>query len=98
MNYRVHIRPEAETDIKEAAIWYEKQQKSLGNDFLDEVQSTFEIISNNPHLYVEIHRQVRRALIHRFPFAIYYRIEKKRLIVFAVMHGSRHPRQWKQRA
>ena len=44
MNYRVHLRPDAETDIEEAATWYEKQRKGLGDEFLDEVLSAFEII------------------------------------------------------
>ncbi|MCF6235709.1 MAG: type II toxin-antitoxin system RelE/ParE family toxin [Gammaproteobacteria bacterium] len=97
MSYRLHIRPEAEIDIEEAAIWYEKQQKSLGDDFLDEIQTSLEIISDNPYLYAEVHKQVHRALIHRFPFAIYYLIEEELLIIVAVMHGSRHPARWQKR-
>ena len=37
MKYAVHIRPDAETDIEEAATWYEKQRSGLGDEFLDEV-------------------------------------------------------------
>ena len=37
MNYRANIREHAETDIEEAAVWYEQQHEGLGDDFLDEV-------------------------------------------------------------
>ena len=97
MNYSVSITPDAEIDIEDAAIWYEQQRKGLGNDFLDEIQNAFRKISENPYLYPIVHRNTRRTLIRRFPFAIYYLIEQGSLVVIAVMHGSRHPKRWQQR-
>jgi len=97
VTYKIYLRPDAEKDIEEAAIWYEKQQEGLGGEFLDEVQNIFETISSNPHIYTVVHRNTNRAIIHRFPFGIYYRIEGKSIVVVAVMHGSRHPKRWQQR-
>ncbi len=97
MNYTIHLRPDAEKDIEEAAIWYETQRNGLGDGFLDEILSAFETISDNPYIYAVVHRRTRRALIQRFPFAIYYRIEEESLVVVAVMHGSRHPKRWQKR-
>ena len=97
MRYKVHLLSEAETDIEEAASWYEIQREGLGGEFLDEVQSVFSAISDNPVLHAIIHRHTRRALLRRFPFAVYYRIDKKSLAVIAVMHGSRHPKRWRTR-
>ena len=97
MSFKIYIRPDDETDIEVAATWYEKQRESLGNEFLDEIQNTFKTISDNPYMYVIVHRLTRRALIHRFPFAIYYRIEEESLVVVAVMHGSRDPKRWRAR-
>jgi plasmid stabilization system protein ParE len=97
VSYRVHLRPDAETDIEEAATWYEKQLKGLGNELLDELLSAFETISDNPYIYNIVHRHTRRAMINRFPFGIYYRIEEESIVVVAVMHGSRHPKRWQQR-
>jgi len=37
VSYSVYLRPDAETDIEEAAKWYEKQREGLGDEFLDEV-------------------------------------------------------------
>lgn len=97
MNYSISIRSDAEIDIEDAAIWYEQQRKGLGNDFLDEVQNAIRKMSENPYLYPIVHRNTRRTLIRRFPFAIYYLIEQDSLVVVAVMHGSRHPKRWQQR-
>ncbi len=97
MSLRVHLRPEAEADVEEAAAWYEKQREGLGNEFLDEVLSVCETISENPNMYPVVHRHTRRAVTHRFPFKIHYRIEEESIIVVAVMHGSRHPKRWKER-
>lgn len=98
MSLRVHLRPEAEADIEEAAEWYEKQRQGLGDEFLDEVLNIFGTISENANMYPVVHRSTRRATIHRFPFGVYYRIEEGSVIVVAVMHGSRHPKRWQQRA
>ena len=97
MNYEVHLRPDAELDIEEAAGWYEMQRKGLGEKFLDEVVGALKKISANPFMYAVVHRNTRRVIIHRFPFAIYYRIEERSLIVVAIMHGSRHPKRWQKR-
>ena len=97
MSLRVYIRPEAETDIEESAVWYEKQRPGLGGEFLDELRTIFKSISENPAIYPVVHRSTRRALIRRFPFGVYFRIEDEQVIVFAIIHGSRHPRRWRQR-
>ena len=97
MSLKVSIRHEAEIDIGEAATWYEGQRQGLGHEFLDEVLSLCKTISENPAMYPVVHRYTRRALIRRFPFGVYFRIEDEQIIVVAVMHGSRHPRKWRQR-
>ena len=97
MTLRVHLRPEADADLEEAAVWYERQRAGLGQEFLDEALAAFDAISGNPALYPVVHRRTRRALMRRFPFGIYYQVETDLVVVIAVMHGSRHPRRWQLR-
>lgn len=97
MTFEVRLREEAEDDLAEASSWYERQLPGLGKEFLDTVLTSLEFISENPNQYPEIHKNVKRALLPRFPFGIYYRIEDKFILVFAVMHGSRNPRRWQNR-
>ena len=97
MSLKVCIRQEAEIDIEEAATWYEGQRQGLGHEFLDEVLSLCKTISEKPAMYPVVHRHTHRALIRRFPFGVYFRIEDEQIIVVVAMHGSRHPRKWRQR-
>jgi plasmid stabilization system protein ParE len=97
MIYEVRFRPEAEKDVEDAAIWYENQSLGLGKEFLDKVSNTLENLLKQPSMYPIVHRNTRRALIHKFPFGIFYIIEENLIIIIAVMHVSRNPRLWKKR-
>ena len=97
MTFELRLRPESELELADAALWYEEQMPGLGHQFLDEALAAFSTITETPLMYPIIHRNTRRALIHRFPFGIYYRVETSTIAVVAVMHGSRDPRRWKTR-
>ncbi len=97
MTFEVRLRPEAEQDLSDAAFWYEGQRPGLGKQFLDEVLAIFSMIAETPVMYPTVHRNTRRAVVHRFPFSVYYRVEDAEVVVVAVMHGSRNPRRWKSR-
>jgi plasmid stabilization system protein ParE len=93
----LRLRPEAELDLSDAALWYEEQRPGLGHQLLDEVLAIFSKLAEAPLQYPIVHRNTRRALIQRFPFGVYYQVESTAIIVVAVMHGSRNPRRWKSR-
>lgn len=71
MTVEVRLRPEAEQDLAASAAWYEKQRSGLGQEFLDAAVATFSAIADIPNGFAVIHRSVRRALLHRFPFAVF---------------------------
>ncbi len=97
MNYEVLIRSEAGTDLLDAVVYYEEKLKGLGNEFINYFESALEIISNQPESFPIVYKNVRRALIRRFPFGIHYIIEEKKVIILAVFHFSRDPKGWKRR-
>lgn len=97
MTVEVRLRPEAEQDAAEAALWYEANEPGLGAQFVDQVQITLKTIAEQPSAFTTVHKTVRRALVKRFPFGIFYKTDKDRAVVIAVMHGSRHPGAWKER-
>lgn len=97
MKKDILVRLIAETEIKEAYHWYEKRREGLGSDILLCIEEKLEQISKNPELYPLVHKNVRRALIHRFPYGIFYINEKSRIVIIAFFHASRNPRSWKQR-
>ena len=97
MTVEVRLRPEAERDLEEAAAWYEEQRQGLGQEFLDEAAATFSAIADMPQMFAVIHRGTRRALMQRFPFGVFYQIDDEGALVVALLHGSRHPKRWKNR-
>lgn len=97
MTSEVRLRDEADRDLAEAALWYELHGNGLGFQFLDEVLRVLATISERPFIYPVVWRQTRRALMSRFPFGIYIRTRGDIIAVVAVLHGSRHPRNWKRR-
>ncbi len=92
------IRPEAEADLADARAYYESRRAGLGDEFLRAVRAALVRIESTPELHAVVHRDVRRTLIRRFPFAVYYRIHLGEPVVLAVVHGSRDPGRWKSRS
>ena len=98
MNSRqVIIRPEAESDIQDAYQWYESQRKGLGESFLLCIEEALSRASRNPALHSIIYKEVRRVLIHRFPFGVFFVESEKSISVLAVLHARRNPKTWKGR-
>ena len=98
MKYLVTISLEAEKDLKEAFIWYEKNRTGLGYDFLLNIQAGFEFLERSPLAFPEIYKKVRRILIKRFPYKIIYIINQSSVIVIGVIYGGRHPRHFNKRS
>jgi plasmid stabilization system protein ParE len=97
MKHIVRLRDEADRDLADAASWYEQQRAGLGHEFLDDAQSLFDRIGEEPLNFPVIYRRARRAVMNRFPFCVYFVVERTDIVVFAVIHGTRHPRHWKGR-
>jgi len=90
----VVFRPRVKSDLNPAFDWYEKQQSGLGDEFLSSVQSTFTTIGRHPELFAVAHDEVRRAIISRFPFAVFFLVESDRVVVLRVLHTARNPDLW----
>jgi plasmid stabilization system protein ParE len=94
---RLVVRRNAKTDIRDARRWYEARRAGLGREFLDEVDATLARIRAMPMRFIEVMPGVRQALTERFPYAVYFRVEDKRIFVFVVIHTSRDSEVWQQR-
>jgi len=65
------VAPEAELEIAEAYVWYERRRIGLGEEFLSSVDACMEGIRRQPEMYPFVHETYRRSLIRRFPYAIF---------------------------
>lgn len=97
MTVPIRLRPEVEGELAETAAWYQEQWCGLGLRFLDEVEAGLEVISEMPLLFAVVHRNIRRAPLRRFPFGIFYHVDDEGIVVVAVMHDRRDPRNWQAR-
>ena len=94
---RVIYHPEAGSELIRAAEFYEEQVPSLGGQFLDAMEEAAASIIESPKRWRILEKDVRRFLLPRFPFAIYYRAPGDHIRILAVKHHSRHPDCWRAR-
>ena len=97
MKYKLIVRPEAESELLEAVKWYEKKVRGLGANFLLNVEATIESILRIPEAYTLTYKNTRRALVRKFPFSVHYIIDGNNIVVLAIFHSSRNPKEWKKR-
>lgn len=97
IKYRLVSEPQADIDIEATFHWYENEQSGLGLEFLDELRATYDRIVEGPLKYQELRSGIRRALVRRFPYAVYFAVEGYVIVVLAVLHASRDPAEWQRR-
>ena len=90
------LRP-AELEMLDAARYYELQASGLGSDFLDKIDSAVEDIGMHPERYPIVRFNVRRRLVHRFPYALLYRVDPEEIVIQATMNLHRRPGYWTDR-
>ncbi len=97
MDYVLLLRPEARVDLLDAFHWYQKQQAGLGHDFKLCVDNALSKLVKNPSFYKKVHNDIRRVIIKKFPFGIFYVVQENEVIILAVLHARRNPIKWKSR-
>ena len=95
MNFQFH--PEADEEFIEAVAYYEECEPGLGLDFSRGVHASIQNAVSYPLMWPEIDEEVRRCLVHRFPYGVLYSIEPDYIFILAVMHLHRDPDYWKHR-
>ena len=91
------VNEDAELDLQETVTWYEEQRSGLGADFLKCFKEAMTYVSRYPNLYPVIHADIRRILIRRFPYGVFYLNEPDQIVIIGIVHDKRDPRVWKSR-
>ncbi len=92
MNFAFH--PEAEAEFLKAIAFYEERSPGLGLDFSAEVRAAIQRILAFPLAWQVLEGEIRRALVHRFPYGVLYAVEEGRIWIVAVMNLHRQPEYW----
>lgn len=91
MSLPVILRPEAREEYDNAFDYYEAQRAGLGPAFASRVQAVLSRIGKNPKMHGTVCGAIRKAVVKKFPYCIYYRELADRVEVIAVFHTSRDP-------
>ena len=97
MAREVVFRPQAEDDAVAVHAWYESRRAGLGREFGQAVDALVARIVDNPFVFQRIHGDTCRAVLSRFPYAIYFRATSDEIVVLAV-HGRQHHSRWQERS
>ena len=92
--YRLKFSGRAVREIGEAFDWYEEQSRGLGSEFELAFELQLKRLEQVPLLYSEIIPGVRRTLLPRFPYGVFYTVKGDLVHVLAVIHNARNPQRW----
>ena len=95
--FRVIFTQGAREEVIEAQDWYEREAPGLGRHFREAIDALIERLSANPRQFPVVFKDVRRALLRRFPYSLFFVMEGETLLVIACFHASRDPAQWQKR-
>ncbi|MBZ4219117.1 MAG: type II toxin-antitoxin system RelE/ParE family toxin [Chlorobium sp.] len=98
MSLLITFNRAASAEFSEATAWYESRRIGLGKEFIDEIEQLCVAASEHPLQFAIVHKDIRRVVANRFPFSVYFRVQKHCIVVLAVFHGRRDPAVWLDRA
>jgi len=90
MSRSLIVHPSAVADITIAADWYDERHPNLRDIFLAEINDALNKITQNPSQYQVVYRNFRRVLLNRFPYAVFYILSEREIVVTACIHGRRN--------
>jgi toxin ParE1/3/4 len=94
LSRRLVLRPEARTELKAAQEWYDGRVAGLGLHFARAVDAALTMIERHPEAFPKVHGETRQCVMPRFPFSVLYRLTDSELVLLAVHHQRRNPREW----
>ena len=94
MAFRLKFSSRALRETGEAQEWYELQSPGLGDEFIAAIELQLKRLEQAHLLYAEVIPKVRRALLPRFPFGLFFSVRDDLVHVLAVLHDARHPKRW----
>jgi hypothetical protein len=89
MNFK--ILPSANEDLINGYHFYERQTPGLGSYFLDSLFSDINSLIIYHGVHPKFLGKYHRLLSRRFPFAVYYTVENKDIIIYAILDCRSNP-------
>ena len=87
----IKISKKAFLEIEDAKEYYNLQKENLGDTFKSDLKSSINKIQTFPDLYPNITGTMKRCILHRFPYSIFYALKKDIILILSVAHQHRKP-------
>lgn len=84
----------AKQELEDAVRYYELEYSGLGKRFKEEVEKAALRIAEYPEAWSVDRGDVRKCLLHKFPYKLLYSIEEDHILVIALAHQHRKPDYW----
>ena len=92
MRYSVRYKRAAAAEVTSAISWYAQPEINQTSAFVKDIQRTESHLQTHPELYKRVESDVRRAVLRRFPYSLFFLIEGDQVVVLAFMHQHQRPR------
>jgi plasmid stabilization system protein ParE len=89
MAFELIIKPIVFLDVEDAISYYEQRSQGLGKRFYDSFLSTIQSIQAHPHHFTYVYSSVRRCMVAKFPYKVFYIIEEEKIFIIGVTHAKR---------
>ncbi len=73
------------------------RSEGLGDRFLAEVRAAVAFVQEYPESSPVIERGIRRKVLVKFPYDLFYAVETTGVVIISVAHESRRPGFWRGR-
>jgi plasmid stabilization system protein ParE len=93
----VSFRPLARADVDNAISWYGDKRPALALAFAESLDAVIARIRETPMQFPIVRGEIRRALLGRFPYGVFFTITDHQIEVLAVLHLHSKPATWKDR-
>ena len=98
----VRLDPAARDDIREATEWYAVRDSKAAQRFVAAVDAAMNEITEFPDGPPRLEtwsgpENIRRVLLHRFPYVIVFEILSGEIVIWCISHTSRKPNHWQNR-
>lgn len=94
----IRLRRVALEEYDDAVTWYERRRPGLGALFAKRVTETMNRIEGSPLSFPRVREDTRRAVVPRFPYGVFFRLEGQDIVVLAILHASRDPSRLDRRS
>ncbi|CAN5619484.1 hypothetical protein BH10ACI3_BH10ACI3_08100 [soil metagenome] len=84
----------ARNELQDAINYLELEFEGLGDKFKSEVKSAAERIARHPLAWSVERGDVRKCLLHKFPYKLLYSVEHDHIFILAIAHQHREPDYW----